>query len=155
MTSLYASYTNLRTVLKNNGQFIAPFNSMFENCANLEVLAKDAYSYYPNTGTYHMFYNCSKLRTIGNIVYNSTNLNGTFYGCSSLESVTIHQLKANLSLSNSPRLSATSVKTMINNAANTSAITITLHATAYARATADSGVQAALQAHTTITLASA
>ena len=154
MQSLYKNYTNLRTVLKNNGYYIPPFDNMFEVCTNLEVLVKDTYPFYPNYSNYYMFYNCSKLKSIGNNIYNSTNLIGTFKGCSSLESVAIQQLKGNLSISDSPRLTIGSIIYMINNAANTNNITITLHATAYARAIADADVQAALEAHPTITLAS-
>ena len=64
-------------------------------------------------------------------------------------------LKANLTASQSKYLSVESILYMINNVAVTTAITITLHPTAYARAIADSDVQAALQAHTNVSLASA
>lgn len=78
-----------------------------------------------------------------------------FTGCYSLEEVSLKELKASISFPSSQRLSVSSILYMITNAANTSVITITLHATAYARAIADSDVQAALEAHPTITLASA
>ena len=73
----------------------------------------------------------------------------------SLEDFEVYKIKFGWNLSQSSRLKASSVAICINNAANTSAITITLHGTAYARAIADSDVQAALEAHPTITLASA
>lgn len=154
-SELYINCANIRTVFKYSGRaVINNYNSMFEMCTGIEIIVANEYPYYPNTSTYHMFYNCSKLKFIGNIIYNSTNLSNAFTGCYSLERVSIHLLKVNLSLSDSPRLSVTSVKEMITKATNTNAITITLHATAYARAIADSGVQAALEAHPTITLAS-
>lgn len=78
-----------------------------------------------------------------------------FTGCTSLETVRFNSIERNYNIADSPRLTLASVVYMVENAANTSAITITLHATAYARAIADSDVQAALEAHPTITLASA
>ena len=77
-----------------------------------------------------------------------------FYAAYSLESIQVKGLKTNMSFGRSSRLTAASVAYMINNA-GTAAFTITLHATAYARAIADADVQAALAAHTNVTLASA
>lgn len=77
-----------------------------------------------------------------------------FYATYSLESIQVKGLKVNMSFARSSRLTVASVAYMINNA-GTATITITLHATAYARATADADVQAALAAHTNVSLASA
>lgn len=138
ISALYEQYASLRTVLPNNGRFFqSNFNSMFGDCLSLEVTPRDKYAYYANGGTYNMFVRCSKLKKIGNSVYRSSNLNGTFTGCSSLESVSIQGLSANLSFADCPRLTLVSVVYAVNNAANTAAITITLHATAYARCQAD------------------
>lgn len=63
-------------------------------------------------------------------------------------------LSTSIEFKQSPLLSTASVAYLINHA-GTAAITITLHATAYARAIADADVQAALAAHTNVTLASA
>ena len=79
-----------------------------------------------------------------------------FKGCYSLETIYIG-LKGNktFSFEDSPNLSVASILYMLNNEAVTTPITITLHATAYARAIADADVQAALAAHTNVSLASA
>ena len=92
----------------------------------------------------------------GNIILNSTGaLTNTFKNCYSLESVALEALGGAVSFAESSLLTAASVAYMINKS-NTSAaaFTITLHATAYARVIADADVQAALAAHTNVTLAS-
>lgn len=83
-----------------------------------------------------------------------TNTANMFTGSTTLTEMRWSGLKVNLSLGKTPRFSAESVAYLIENA-GTSVITITLHPTAYARAIADASVQAALEAHTNVTLASA
>ena len=95
-----------------------------------------------------------KILGVVSIKNNSTPLYRAFYRCFSLESVIIYGLNAAIDFSQSSRLDAQSIATMIIYA-GTATFTITLHATAYARATADTDVQAALAAHTNVTLASA
>ena len=80
--------------------------------------------------------------------------NNAFIELPNLESVFINSLRVSISLADSPKLLPKCVAYMVSNA-STATITITLHATAYARATADPAVQAALAAHTNVTLASA
>ena len=82
-----------------------------------------------------------------------TNFARTFADTYSLVSVFLDGVNTNVSFGDSLNLSAASVAYMINHA-GTATFTITLHATAYARATADADVQAALAAHTNVTLAS-
>ena len=77
-----------------------------------------------------------------------------FWNAINLESIQIKQAKAAIDFSQSSRLSVESILYLINNSTTTS-FTVTLHPTAYARAIADTDVQAALQAHTNVTLASA
>lgn len=89
--------------------------------------------------------------------FNVDNGGTLFYpnaSCPKLETFYMRGLKANLSLSGMPSLTAATVEYMISNA-GTATITITLHATAYARAIADSGVQTALASKTNVTLAQA
>lgn len=156
MESMWRGVEKLRTVLKNYGRTVPNSgNYMFMDCFDIEEIPINVYPYYPSIPMYGAFMRCSKLRNIGNILHNTTNLNLTFQGCASLESVKIQGLKLNVSFSDSPRLTIGSIIYMINNAANTPNITITLHPTAYQKAMADSRVQAALQQHTNITLASA
>lgn len=80
--------------------------------------------------------------------------NNAFIELPNLESVFINSLRGSISLADSPKLLPKCVAYMVSNA-STATITITLHATAYARAMADPAVQAALAAHTNVTLASA
>lgn len=102
------------------------------------------------------FFGLEKLKRIVTRIEvgSSTNFAQSFQYCYSLEELQMSGLKASVDFSFSARLTAASVAYIINNA-GTATITITLHATAYARATADPAVQAALAAHTNVTLASA
>ncbi len=111
------------------------------------------------TSIHYAFYNCWYLKeVVGIINTNSLTVAGSvfnaFFNCFSLEEIRLNKLKISVDLSYSPRLSVASILYMINKS-QTNTITITLHPTAYARAIADSDVQAALQAHTNVSLASA
>lgn len=105
--------------------------------------------------TQNVFNGCNKLKKVfGTLKATSWN-NVCFTNCYSLEEIQISSLKNSLYFNQSSKLSTSSIAFMITNEASTSAITITLHPTAYARAIADSDVQAALAAHTNVTLAQA
>jgi hypothetical protein len=113
-------------------------------------------SNYTNANCNWMFQNNRYLRKISELnMENTTSATSAFDQCPSLEEVLITKLKISISFPASLKLTAASVAHMINNVGTTNAITITLHATAYARAIADAAVQAALAAHTNVTLASA
>ena len=86
-------------------------------------------------GVVGMFYRCTKLHTIlGELrVSGITNLNNIFTGCSVLANIKVKQLKANISLADSPLISLESLQYLITNAANTSVITVTVHADVYAK----------------------
>lgn len=75
-------------------------------------------------------------------------------GAKRLRVCNLFGIAANWSFPDSSLLEAASVAYMINYA-KSGEMTITLHADAYARAIADDDVQAALEAHTNVTLASA
>lgn len=83
------------------------------------------------------FSGCSSLRVIDNILVNAKKQANVFVdafkGCSSLETVKIGSLATNISFADSPLLSYDSIKFLIDNAANTSAITVTVHADVYAK----------------------
>jgi len=78
-----------------------------------------------------------------------------FTGAYSLETLLLSDIKVNVNLKDSSRLTAASVAFMIKYAQATPNIVITLHATAYARAIADTEVQTQLATHTNVTLAQA
>lgn len=101
----------------------------------------------------NLFYQCKYLRIISDNLEITRAQAGLFTECYSLEWVAFRGLAYNVDLHWSPNLRTDCLAYTINNA-GTAAITITLHATAYARAIADADVQAALAAHTNVTLAS-
>ena len=83
-----------------------------------------------------LFYGCSALKDVGYIkvsrVYTfiSDNIRA-FYGCQQLKTVFLYNLKINVSFQSSPLISYESMKYLVDNAANTSAITVTVHPTTY------------------------
>lgn len=76
---------------------------------------------------------CSKLKTIyGAIGIKDASPNNAFAGCSMLEEVYLYFfVGGNLSFANSPRINYTSLRYLIDYAANTAAVTVTVHATTY------------------------
>ena len=104
------------------------------------------------------FNGCTLLESIYLVVYgNSPGLSSItcFNNCTSLKYINFYALQRDLYLGTCPAILASSVAEWINGGSTTTTYTITLHPTAYARAIADSDVQAALQAHTNVSLASA
>ena len=84
----------------------------------------------------------------------TTAITNAFSQCYSLEDVRFDGLNVNIDFSAAPNFTAASVAYLVEHA-GTAAIIIKLHATAYARANADADVQAALSAHTNVSLQSA
>ena len=102
---------------------------------------------------------CMHLKKILSKIYLNSNKNNqdfsnSFMSCWSLEEVHLFRIGKDISFIRASRLKTECIAEMINNCLNET-FTITLHPTAYARAIADSDVQAALQAHTNVSLASA
>lgn len=65
----------------------------------------------------------------------------TFSNCPILENVLISSLPLDISFKDSPLLSLESLRYLINNAANTSAITVTVHADVYAKIQDETNVE--------------
>ena len=105
--------------------------------------------------TQNVFNNCKRLKKVFGTLKSISWTEYCFTYCYSLEEIQIDKLQNSLKFNDSSKLSASSIAFMINNALSTPSFTITLHPTAYARAIADSDVQAALAAHTNVTLAQA
>ena len=119
----------------------------FKSCVSLEAVSGEIHVH---RGT-SMFVNCPALRNVSTIIFESPGAaDYMFQSCRSLESVEIRNLMANISFSQSPKLSLESISYMVANA-STKAITITLHPTAYARVTDE---LFALAAEKNITIAS-
>lgn len=82
-----------------------------------------------------MFSNSNNLRKIiGRLrIKEDARIIDMFNNCKSLVDLTIHDLHSNISFNDSPLLSYNSIKYLVDNAANTSAITVTVHADVYAK----------------------
>ena len=114
------------------------------NDSNRLLLYNTFIEVYNSSKTYATLYNvqamfkgASNLRAITGVLV-MTNITSTydmFTGCTSLSDVHILNLKCNLSLSDSPLITAARVKFIVDNAANTAAITVTVHADVYAKLT--------------------
>lgn len=102
----------------------------------------------------YAFYNASRIKIVSVNAEKIDDISGCFRNCVSLQNAFLSKLKLSVSFDNSPLLTTESILYMINNA-QSATITITLHKTAYARAMADAQIQAALEAHTNISLAQA
>lgn len=138
-------------------------NSIGYASRNLEVVRfqgninQTTYKTYVKNCSY-MFGDCPKLREIKD--YLDVSLSATFYAAfgyrtTSLETIWLIGLKANISFSDTPVLKKECLLYMIQKAAPTSAITITVHADVYATASTDAEIQEALTAQPLITLISA
>lgn len=83
-----------------------------------------------------LFYGCRALKDVGYInaglvnTFVESNVEA-FYGCKKLKTVFLWKLKINVSFQSSPLISYESIKYLVDNAANTSAITVTVHPTTY------------------------
>lgn len=130
---------------------------IFASCKSLETvrLAQDLTTVNYITDLNQAFTSCVKLRKVLNPlnVVLTKSFDRPFYNCFELQEVLIYHLKANIEISNSPKLNKESILYMVQNATPDSAITITLHPTAYAMATADPEIQAELEKQPNISLA--
>ena len=89
-----------------------------------------------------VFYNCKKLRSINTTEPAIYNLNGyptdNFQNCVSLVEIRgVLRGNCNISFSDSPLLSLSSLEYMVSRAENTQAITVTVHPDVYAKLTGD------------------
>lgn len=82
----------------------------------------------------HTFRSCDKLRKIEDILTIYGNINDPFLFCRSLRDVKIRVMPSQIiriSFQHSPLLSYESIKYLVDNATNTTAITVTVHPTTY------------------------
>lgn len=142
----YAQYkgrTNLMT-WTDNGHFAYSkgLEYMFSTCVNLEVarINQDGANLAAPASMLRMFINCGKLRKVLGVlnVTATTQIQQAFEGCAQLQEVQIRGLKIDLSLSDSPLISQSSLSYLIAQAANGSkVITVTVHPDVYAKLTGD------------------
>lgn len=121
--------------------------SMFSGNNAIEVIAV---SQLLNTNTQkwsfnnvnYMFNGCTKFRKVIGGIFNfgitsENRQRSVFVRCSLLNRVLIEGIIVSLSFSDSPLISYESLKYLVDNAANTTAITITVHATTYSYLTGE------------------
>lgn len=157
----YSVYQGRTIIAPNHGGGIANNKSnlyqAFYNAVNLEVLPVSPSSGFRLVSSMsYAFYGCKKLHSITGVldVSSITSFSSAFTNCTSLKTLKLKGLNADLSLSASPNISKESMLYAINNAGS-EAITITLHAEAFARLANDADILAALTAQPNITLISA
>lgn len=79
------------------------------------------------------FYNCNKLKKILNILTITAEINHlSFYNCTNLEFFKFN-IRKSANFQHSPNVALVSLRYLVDNAANTSAITVTVHADIYAK----------------------
>lgn len=124
--------------VRTNMPFRTQWNSVLERYAQGNVTVEVLYLPMVLVGNQCMqaFYGCANLRKVYGLSHLRTNIDSTtFQGCSKLEYVGITHLRGNLDLRWSPLLDAESLRFIVSNAVNPSAITITVHAEVYAKLT--------------------
>lgn len=80
---------------------------------------------------------CDALREIITPIRFDASPDSAFSNSNALEEVRIYKLRYNISFVSCPLLSLDSIRYMVTNSANTSAITITVHPDVYAKLTGD------------------
>lgn len=131
----------LLPVVSNNEKSITA-DRMFYFAKNLKVIkfrntSGGELSYISLTRPIAAFMRCGALREIITPIRFDASPDSAFSGCDALEEVRIYKLRYNISFVSCSRLSLDSLRYMVANAANTSAITITVHADIYAKLTGD------------------
>lgn len=117
---------------------VTNIRGMFNVCKSLTSLDVSNFGIIKGKDMSYMFQACSSLKNIiGTLdMQNVTNASGMFSSCSALEEVHIHNLGANLSLSDSPNLTHDCLVELINNLQTvTSTKTLTLGSTNLAKLT--------------------
>ncbi len=135
---VYQNEALAKFAVRTNMPFRTQWNSVLERYAQGNVTVEVIYLPMMLIGNQCMqaFYGCTNLRKVYGLSHLRTNIDSmTFQGCSKLEYVGITHLRGNLDLRWSPLLGADSLRFIVSNADNTSAVTITVHAEVYAKLT--------------------
>lgn len=135
---VYQNEALAKFAVRTNMPFRTQWNSVLERYAQGNVTVEVLYLPMMLIGNQCMqaFYGCANLRKVYGLSHLRTNIDSTtFQGCSKLEYVGITHLRGNLDLRWSPLLGADSLRFIVSNADNTSAVTITVHAEVYAKLT--------------------
>ena len=131
----------LLPVVANNEKTITA-DRMFYFAKNLKVIkfrntSGGELPYISLTRPIAAFMRCDALREIITPIRFEASPDSAFSNSDALEEVRIYKLRYNISFVSCSRLSLDSLRYMVTNAANTSAITITVHADVYAKLTGD------------------
>lgn len=135
---VYQNEALSKFAVRTNMPFRTQWNSVLERYAQGNVMVEVLYLPMMLIGNQCMqaFYGCTNLRKVYGLSHLRTNIDSmTFQGCSKLEYVGITHLRGNLDLRWSPLLGADSIRFLVSNASNTSAIVITVHEDVYAKLT--------------------
>lgn len=135
---VYQNEALAKFAVRTNMPFRTQWNSVLERYAQGNMTVEVLYLPMVLVGNQCMqaFYGCANLRKVYGLSHLRTNIDSTtFQGCSKLEYVGITHLRGNLDLRWSPLLGADSLRFIVSNADNTSAVTITVHTDVYARLT--------------------
>lgn len=135
---VYQNEALAKFAVRTNMPFRTQWNSVLERYAQGNMTVEILYLPIVLIGNQCMqaFYGCSNLRKVYGLSHLRTNIDSTtFQGCSKLEYVGITHLRGNVDLRWSPLLGADSIRFLVSNASNTSAIVITVHEDVYAKLT--------------------
>lgn len=135
---VYQNEALSKFAVRTNMPFRTQWNSVLERYAQGNMTVEILYLPMMLIGNQCMqaFYGCANLRKVYGLSHLRTNIDSTtFQGCAKLEYVGITHLRGNLDLRWSPLLGAESIRFLVSNASNTSAIVITVHEDVYAKLT--------------------
>lgn len=151
MSNMFRSCNSLVSIPLLDTSNVMIMSYMFQDCTSLISIPLLYTSDVRNIQ--NMLYNCHSLVSIPALnTSNVTNITYMLRYCYSLVFAGIKELALDLDLSSSPLLDKNSLLYIINNEAATSPITIKLAQYAHDRLAKNKDIQAALAAHTNITL---
>ncbi len=154
MNSMFYHCYSLTCIPQLDTSNVIGMNNIFNGCFSLVSIPQLDTSNVTNMNS--MFYYCYSLVSVLQLdTSNITYVRNMFDYCYSLIYLNLKNVKVDINMSKSNRLSKDSLLYIINNEAATSAIIITLHSYAYSRLAEDTDIVAALTNHPNISLASA
>lgn len=115
----------------------AILSNLFAQCIKLEYVKFVTSTNLSSTNALSIYYadnafrGCIRLKKIANMLKIYKSAQHTFDNCSVLTDVRVEISNVNVSFKDSPLISYESIKYLVDNAANTSAITVTVHPTTY------------------------
>lgn len=135
MSEKFSNSRNIRTAFKISNQWVGTnLTRCFQGCSKIQIVYVNVFI----SNMFNAFHGCVSLLSIKGILdlhyipsNNSNYVDNAFNSCILLNDIKIKNLKTSLSFKYSENISKESIKYLVDNAANTSAITITVHPTTY------------------------